>query len=90
MAATDAVRLREGLGDIEALAHALASLSVQQWSALHPGEALASGRARRAPPGRIAGDSPQRIYALTFLGTLLVNIDRERDALAALARRRSR
>ena len=83
VAATDAVRLREGLGDTEALAHALASLSVQQWSALHTGEALASGeRAVRLLEDR--GDSPQRIYALTFLGTLLVNIDRERDALAAL------
>jgi DNA-binding CsgD family transcriptional regulator len=83
VAATDAVRLREGLGDTEALAHALASLSVQQWSALQTGEALASGeRAVRLLEDR--GDSPQRIYALTFLGTLLVNIDRERDALAAL------
>ena len=35
----------------------------------------AAGGSRRQPPTHLA---------LTFLGTLLVNIDRERDALAAL------
>jgi DNA-binding CsgD family transcriptional regulator len=82
-AGSEAVRLREGRGEVEALAQALASLSVLQWANLQIPEALASGeRAVRLLESR--PDSTQRVYALTFLGTLLVNIDRERDALVVL------
>ena len=78
-----AVRLREAHDDVEALAVALASLSVLQWAHMEIVDALASGtRATALLADR--PESPQRVYALTFLGTLLVNTDRERDALAVL------
>ncbi|GAA4802146.1 AAA family ATPase [Actinomycetospora chlora] len=75
-----AVRLREEQGDPEALATALASLSVLQWADLRIDAALASGeRAVALLEGR--GDTPARVYATVFLGTLLVNIDREAEAI---------
>ncbi|GAA4677284.1 AAA family ATPase [Pseudonocardia yuanmonensis] len=80
-AATEAVRLREG-GDPRALAHALAVLSVQQWSDQQPEAALAS--ATRAAGLAAAGDCRERVFALTHLGTLLVNLDREAEALGPL------
>ncbi|GAA2847744.1 AAA family ATPase [Pseudonocardia halophobica] len=80
-AAAEAVRLRED-GDPRALAHALAVLSVQQWSDQQPAAALRS--ATRAAGLTEAGDSPERVFALTHLGTLLVNLDREGEALPPL------
>jgi tetratricopeptide (TPR) repeat protein len=82
-AGADAVRLREAGGDVEALAQALASLSVLQWAAMRIDEALASGE-RAVALLEPRGDSAAAVYCLTFLGTLLVNIDREPDALATL------
>jgi DNA-binding CsgD family transcriptional regulator/tetratricopeptide (TPR) repeat protein len=82
-AGREAVRLREAAGDVEALAMALASLSVLQWADMRIPEALASGE-RAVKLLETRGDSVQRVYALTFLGTLLVNIDREPEAQAVL------
>jgi DNA-binding CsgD family transcriptional regulator/tetratricopeptide (TPR) repeat protein len=82
-AGREAVRLREAAGDVEALATALASLSVLQWADMRIPEALTSGE-RAVQLLETRGDSVQRVYALTFLGTLLVNIDREPEALVVL------
>ncbi|MDF2978301.1 MAG: LuxR family transcriptional regulator [Actinomycetospora sp.] len=82
-AAATAVRLREGIGEPEPLAVALASLSVLQWADRRIGEALASGE-RAVALLADRGDSVARVYATTFLGTLLVNLDREEEAIARL------
>jgi hypothetical protein len=82
-AGRETVRLREVGGDVDALAMALASLSVLQWADMRIPEAHGSGE-RAVQLLETRGDSVQRVYAMTFLGTLLVNIDREPDALAVL------
>jgi DNA-binding CsgD family transcriptional regulator len=79
-AAQVAVRLREDLGDDAALGQALACLSVQQWSGLQTGAALASSE-RAAELLERAGDSLGRISSLLHLAVILVNIDQERDGV---------
>ena len=79
-AAEQAVSLREGLGDEAALGQALACLSVQQWSALRTGAALASSE-RAASLLEHVGDSIGRVSSLLHLAVILVNIDREHEGL---------
>jgi len=82
-AAERAVELRERLADPGALGRALATLALQQWTNLRPDDALASA-ARAVDLLRPGGDSPALQFALVYLGVVLVNLDRERESLAAL------
>ena len=78
-----AVELWERLGDGSALGRALATLALQQWTNLRPDDAFASA-SRAVDLLRPAGDSAALEFALVYLGVVLVNIDRERESVAAL------
>jgi DNA-binding CsgD family transcriptional regulator len=79
-AAEEAVRLHQDLGDDAALGQALACLSVQQWSALQTGAALASSQ-QAARLLELGGDTAGRISSLLHLAVILINIDREEEGL---------
>jgi len=82
-AARKAVALREQLGDPGRLGHALATLALQQWLDLQTDAALDS--CRRAAALLAGGpDSPELAFVLVQLGVLLVNLDRDEEALSAL------
>ena len=74
------MRLREDLGEDAALGQALACLSVQQWSALQTGAALASSQ-QAARLLELGGDTTGRISSLLHLAVILINIDREEEGL---------
>jgi DNA-binding CsgD family transcriptional regulator/tetratricopeptide (TPR) repeat protein len=82
-AAAAAVTLREQAGDPARLGQALATLALQQWSDLQIEPALAAAR-RAVALFENAPDSPQQAFALVQLGVLLVNLDRDEEALAVL------
>jgi DNA-binding CsgD family transcriptional regulator len=82
-AAERAVRLRERLDDRSALGRALATLALQQWTNMRTDDAVASA-SRAVDLLRPAGDSAALQFALVYLGVVLVNVDRERESLAAL------
>ncbi|NMO92715.1 AAA family ATPase [Actinomycetospora sp. TBRC 11914] len=81
-----AVELRRratGPGATAALAQALASLALGQWSSLYPDSGLAPAREAVALLEG-ADDDVRHLYPLTVVGSLLVSTDREQEALAAL------
>jgi DNA-binding CsgD family transcriptional regulator/tetratricopeptide (TPR) repeat protein len=81
-----AVELRRrgtGPAATTALAEALASLALGQWSSLRPEEALVSGREAVALLDGV-DLGLQHVFALTIVGSLLVGTDREQEALTVL------
>ncbi|MCE0767339.1 LuxR C-terminal-related transcriptional regulator [Pseudonocardia kujensis] len=81
-AGTEAVALRERLGDPAALGQALSTLALQQWAALQIDEGLRSVE-RAVASLRPGGDSFPLAFALTYRAVLLVNLDREREGREA-------
>ncbi|GAA4696464.1 AAA family ATPase [Pseudonocardia yuanmonensis] len=81
-AGTEAVELREQLGDPTALGQALSTLALQQWAALLIDDGLRSVE-RAVASLRPGGDSFALAFALTYRAVILVNLDREREGLAA-------
>jgi DNA-binding CsgD family transcriptional regulator len=87
--AAEAVAAREAIGDAAALGKAVAGLAVQRWTNLDIDGALA---ATERAVGLLGGDDgrPDNGHdaalatALTHRGIVLVNVDREREALTAL------
>ncbi|HEX3257520.1 MAG TPA: AAA family ATPase [Pseudonocardia sp.] len=80
--AEEAVALRERLGDVARLGHALASLALQQWSNLAPDAALASAR-RAVELLEPSGDSVDLMFAQLYLAMVLTNVDQDEEALVA-------
>lgn len=81
-AGTEAVALRERLGEPAALGQALSTLALQQWAALQIDDGLRSVE-RAVASLRPGGDSFALAFALTYRAVILVNLDREREGLEA-------
>jgi tetratricopeptide (TPR) repeat protein len=82
-AAAETVAVREASGDAAALGTALAALAVQRWTNLDVDAALSASE-RAVAVLTAEGDSPALATALTHRGIVLVNLDRDDEALTAL------
>ncbi|GAA1847674.1 AAA family ATPase [Pseudonocardia ailaonensis] len=87
-----AVRIRERLGDPQALGEAVIILAPIQWAHTRPHDSLATA-ARAVSLLAPAGDTPQHAFALGYLALLRTTVDHEQGAGeagtagAAIARR---